>query len=463
MALALAPSPALAQRDAYEAEQRIGRLLDDARSYYDNLELEQADAALADAVRLGQDFRVGGRVMAEVYIQRGILMHVRDKDADAARREFVEALRVDDRIRLDPLVSTPTLQRIFEEAQREAGAGRDRYDDRRDRYDDRRDRYDDRRDRYDDRREPPPPPPRPRPADDIKHDPIRNARGGQRLPVIVDIGPELNPYVYRVHLYFRSARADAVQKLEMRPDGPRSFVARIPGRFIAGRTLSYYVVVEDRSGKTVASVRSAKDPIIVRIEGDSLAGLDEIPSGSSLTGGGDDDDDWDDEGGGKGKRQYVTIGLSVGTGAGFITELAEPQNQKSADISPGLAFAPLHLLAELDAWPTDWLALGAFGRLQLVEFAIAAGGRLKLRVVNDGGHQLLLRGGGGFGRVRHLVDLGEVLDTTLEGPYFYTLGLTYAYAFNDTWAFLFTPDFLHMIGNSPSPHVDIQLGVQAGF
>ncbi len=420
------------------------RLLRDARDDYDNLELERAEATLDDAIKLAREFNINNRVLAEVYIQRGILTHVRDKDEERAVADFALALAIDNRLQLDPLVRTPTLQRLFERAQGEASRGR-----RRD------DRFRDDR-RRDDRRAPPPA--------DLKHEPIRNAKGGARLPVVVDVSAQLNPFVYRVYLYFRSARAEAVQKLEMRPEGRESFVARIPGRFVAGRTLSYYIVVEDRGGKSIASVRSAKDPILVQVEDDALGALDSIPSGSSLVGGDDGDDQWEDDlDGSRAKRKYVSIAVSVGSGAGFITDLAEPENQRSKEIEPGLALAPFHTLIELDFWATDWLSLGAFARVQIIEFTHAEGGRIKLRAVNSGGHQLLFRVGGGVGRIRHLIDLGQVLDTTLEGPFFYTVGVSYVFAFTDTVAFIVSPDFLHMIGDSPSPHVDLNLGLQLSF
>ncbi len=447
-----APAGAWAQRDAYEAEVQLERLLDDARAFYDELELERAEAALDDAINLAREFRIENRTLAAVYLQRGILTHVRDKDGEAAVADFVRALEIDRGVRLDPLVRTPTLQRLFEDAEsRVPRAGRDS---RRERAPDPRDER--RPPRRDERRSP---------AADLQHEPVRNARGGQRLPIVVNVSDELNPFVYRVHVYFRSARADAVQQLEMRPDGQRAFAARIPGRFVAGRTLSYYIVVEDRRGKPIAAVRSAKDPILVQIEGDALGALDDIPSGSSLIGGGgDDEDEWDDGlGGGRSKRKYVSIGVSVGSGAGFITDFAQAQNQKSVEISPGLALAPFHTLVELDFWAFDFLAIGGFARIQIIEFTHLEGGRLKLRAVDSGGHQLIFRAGGGVGRVRHLVDLGEVLDTTLEGPFFYTVGLSYAYAFNETLSLVVSPDFLHMIGDSPSPHVDLNIGLQTNF
>ena len=82
---ALAAMPAAAQRGgARQAEQEIERLLDESRQAYDNLELDQADAALDQAVQLGERNDVRGRVMAEVHVQRGIIAHVRDKDKERA-------------------------------------------------------------------------------------------------------------------------------------------------------------------------------------------------------------------------------------------------------------------------------------------------------------------------------------------------------------------------------------------
>lgn len=435
LAFSLLPAPAAAQRNAFQAEGEIARLLEDARISYDNLELEASEEALDRAIRLGRDFGIRNRTLAEVYLQRGILAHVRDKNADGAVSDFVEALTIEPSIRLDPLVSTPSLERLFSEAQavaRRSGGPAPR---------------DDRAGRA--------------PAGgsrDVIHDPIREARGGDPLTVVVEVSEALNPQVYRVNLFFRSARADAVQKLEMRPEGARAFVARITGRYLAGAELSYYIVVEDRDSRALASVGTAREPILVKVRGDALGNIDTIPSGDSLTGG-----EWGDDDSDGATRKYVSIGLSLGTGGGFITDLAQPQNQRTAEIRPGFAVSPFHALLEVDFWAVEWFAITAYLRLQIVEFAHLEGGRLKFRVLNDGPHQLLLRVGGGFGRVRHLVDLQGVLDTTLEGPYHYTLGAGYVYKINEIFGFAVTPDFLHLIGDSPSLHIDLNVGVIASF
>lgn len=430
VAAALSPSgSAFGQRTRSQAEAEIERLLNDARSYYDNLELDLCDRALERAIRLGVQFDVRTRALAEVYLQRGILVHVRDRDEQAAIRDFREALRIDPTVRLDPLISTPSLERLFEAALSDLPAA-----------------------------QPAVPPPVAAAGPDVIHTPVREARSGERVPITVEFGPSINSQVYRVYVFFRSARADSVQRVEMRPDGRQGFYAEIPGRFVAGSSLTYYIVAEDRLARPIGGVGSARDPIAVRVVGDALAGLDALPTGSSLVA--SDERLFDEE---PRERHFVTLSISTGTGSGFITDRATPEHRPSTKVRAGVAVAPFHSLVELDFWATEKLALGAYARIQIVEFAHLEGGRIKYKALESGDHALIVRAGGGVGRVRHLVDLGSVSDTTLQGPYHYTIGATWLYAMSDTFALAISPDFLHLIGDSPSQHLDLNVGVQIGF
>ena len=438
--LALA-SPAAAQRS--RAEVRLERLLSSARDYYDNLELEEAERALNEAIDLSERDRISGPVVAEIYIQRGILSFVRDRDREAAVVDFTRALRMDGRAQLDPLVSTPQLKELFDRASQEAKrGGRDtRRDDRRD--DPRDTRRDDRRD---DRR----PPPAAR--DEVAHDSPRVVKGGRPLNLKISVTGSLNSQVYRVYAFYRGLRD--LKKLELLPKGRETFEAQIAGRYVEGRNLSYYIVIEDRTGKRIGGVASPSNPMVIQIKGGTLDGLDEMPSGDGLDGGG---------GGEGGEGEFISFSISLGTGGGFITDLAQPINSKGANIQPGFAAAPVHALLELDFWISDWFAIGAFGRIQVVEFAHMEGGRLKFKVHESANSRFVLRGGGGFGQVRHLVNLDGVLDTTLEGPYLYTLGASWHYRFTKSVALALTPDFIHLIGTSPSLHFDFSAGVRIGF
>lgn len=437
--VATTAAPAWAQRGARDAEVRIERLLRDARDAYDNLELDNAESALDRAIQLGEDARVVSPTLAEVYIQRGILFHVRDKDGDRAVRDFTRALQIDDRARLDPLVSTPSLEELFEEARREARRAPPRQPER----------------GYDDRRDPPPRQPAPPSVgdQDIYHQPPQKAKAGEALVINADVDDRINRVVYRVHLYFETARSDKMQQLEMAPKGNRTFSAEIPRRYMIGSTLRYYIVAEDRQGRPVGAMGTAQRPILLPIEGDLLGGADELASGSSLGGGG----------GGSGGHQYVSLAVSLGTGGGVITDKATPQNQTDYKVSPGFALAPFHTLAEFDVWATPWLGIGGYGRIQIVEFAWLVGGRLKFKVYDGGSSSIVLRAGGGYGQVRHLVDLGTLLDTTLEGPYHWTVGATWRYRLTDLLSLVVGPDFLHLIGDSPAYHFDLNVGVSLSF
>ena len=71
----------------------------------------------------------------------------------------------------------------------------------------------------------------------------------------------------------------------------------------------------------------------------------------------------------------------------------------------GFAPAILHLNVEADAWATDKLSLGVFGRIQVVESATLFGGRVQHKTSESRTGETRLRFGGGYGHVRHLVKI----------------------------------------------------------
>lgn len=449
-----APEQAHGQRSAYQAMAEMERLLNDARAYYEDLELDEADAALDRALRLADRFSIREPIVADVHILRGILLFVRDRRRNEreALDAFVKALTIDDRARIDPLISTPSLEDLMEQARQQASRQAPP-------------RRDDRRDRYPDDRRAQPEPPR---APDLVHEPIRDARGGQEIRLNLQVSPEIDERLYRVYVYFRSARADSVQRVEMVPEGRRQFTTRIPGRFVAGRTLQYYIVVEDRRRQPIAGVRSAQDPFVINLQDEVFGDIDRMPDGGSLVGGGGDggwEDEWEDEGdlGGASGDRSVSLTLNLGTGFGYITEFATLVQRPNTNVVPGWSPAPFHSMLELDFWATKTFAISLFARVQIVEFEHLEGLRLKLQVVDSGSHHLQMRLGGGYGEVRHLVDLDDFLDTTKEGPFAWTAGIVYALDLNDQFAFVVGPDFYHLFGDSPSYHVDLNLGIQTSF
>ena len=58
-----------------------------------------------------------------------------------------------------------------------------------------------------------------------------------------------------------------------------------------------------------------------------------------------------------------------------------------------------------------------YARVQLVEFSALGGVRVQYSFAPGAVHETRSRGGFGIGNVRHLVKLGSLIDTTLEGEY----------------------------------------------
>ena len=99
----------------------------------------------------------------------------------------------------------------------------------------------------------------------------------------------------------------------------------------------------------------------------------------------------------------------------------------------------------------------------MIEPAYLGGARLKYLIEDSAPHRVLMRFGGGVGQVRHLVKLGDRLDTTLEGMYHVTLGVTYAYRISPMMSFVLNPDYFQIFGESPSYHLDLNLGLSLDF
>ncbi len=507
------PSTLFAQRSAREASGEIERLLQESKNSYDELDLDRAEDALARAVQIAEQFGIRNIALAEVLVQRGVVIFVRDKNREAARNYFSEALDVDDRVELDPLTTTPSLERIFNEARdqrrgRRSGGGFDAMRDptgggrysggmngggvgdggrysapanerRRDDYRDqdsygrrdgrserggndygtqdrrnenfRNDRFGD-RDQFDrrgrnDRRQ--------NENTDLVHRQELSAEADRALPLTVEVAPRINRQVYRVFVYFRDSSSPAIQRLEMQPTGQSGFEGQIPRRFMVGREINYYFQAENRRQDIVAQVGSARQPYKVPIRGD-YSDPTGFASGSSLDG---------DFGGRSrrrdGARQFFGATVNLGTGFGYVKGDARPVNNPNADVSqPGIGPSSFHMLIELDLWLSDTFAFGPFARLQLGDFAHLEGGRVKFKVSDSGDHSFRIRGGGGYGRVAHLVQLKQGFDVTMEGPFLFTVGMTYRYRLNDMFSLVFSPDYLQLFGEYASYHLDLQAGVE---
>lgn len=116
LALAGAAIPARAQTDVIKAAERLNRkALDD----YDNLEFESAKQTLQSAISKLRDAGLDETpTAARTFVNLGMVYFTADKDENRAENQFLEALKIDGTVELDPERATPELQDLFAKAQK---------------------------------------------------------------------------------------------------------------------------------------------------------------------------------------------------------------------------------------------------------------------------------------------------------------------------------------------------------
>lgn len=430
-----------------QTEQELTSLLAEAHDAYEDLDLDVADGAVEHAIRIARSRTYMGRVLGDIYMLRALILYARDKDEKATTEAFVRALTANRNIRLDPETSTPRLEACFDAAVQSVNKGEACETNE----------------------------PRGRFDEHITHKPARRTAARRPVTIEVTVTPLLRGRIATFFLYFRTEKSDGVRRVPLKEKGNNVYSATIAGKYVVGKVLRYYMLVDDREGNHIAQYQTVQSPASVDI--------DDLPTGESLTGAdeGPDEAESDDrtneapaeaeteaptdspDGEETSETGKVTLSVSLGTGAGRVTENSTPQTRKRAAVAPGLAPAPFHTLFELDYWFRPDLAVGLYARVQIIDITHLEGLRFKYQAATSRLNHFLLRGGFGFGHISHQVPLGAYRDFTLEGPFEYTLGFSWVHDFNETWAFVASPDFHHLFGAAPSQHLDVNLGAQISF
>lgn len=431
-----------------QTEQELTSLLAEAHDAYEDLDLDVADGAVEHAIRIARSRTYMGRVLGDIYVLRGLILYARDKDEKATTEAFVKALTANRNLRLDPETSSPRLEACFDAALQSVNKGEVCETDE----------------------------PRGRFDDHITHKPPRRTAARRPLTVEVTVTPLLRGRIATFYLYFRTEKSDGVRRVALKEKGNNVYSAAIAGKYIVGKVLRYYMLVDDREGNHIAQYQSVQSPASVDI--------DDLPTGESLTGADDVPDEAESDSGpteapaeaetepeeptGALDEDPASVGhwaltVNLGTGAGRVTENSIPQTRKRAAVAPGLAPSPFHTLFELDYWFRPNLAVGLYERLQIIDVTHLEGLRFKYQAASSRFNHFILRGGFGFGHVSHQVPLGAYRDFTLEGSFEYTLGFSWVHDFSRTWAFVVSPEFHHLFGESPSQHLDVNLGAQVSF
>ena len=265
-----AGAPAWAQTDVVKSVERLNRK---AMEDYDNLEFESARSTLQSA--LGKLREAGldeTPTAARTYLNLGMLYFTADKDDNRAENQFLEALKIDPAVELDPERATPELQELFATAQKKVARSA--------------------------KRAPPParrpaPKPEPPPEDEpdpsekapaldgggwpphrpiahgLEHDSVDEAKAGEDIAIRVRMGADVQ--ATRVFLLYRSGGQEEYVEVPMQRGRGTEWVGTIPGDGLGGRTCQYYLEARDAKGRAAVSSGSAISPYIITLTGGERA------------------------------------------------------------------------------------------------------------------------------------------------------------------------------------------------
>ncbi len=231
---ALVPAaPASAQR----ALQQVLDLNRQAMDAYNNLEIEQAQSLLQQALDAATRGRVTGSPLARTYVNLGIVAIAGMGDNGTGLNYFVQGIQADGNVSLDPLLSTPDIQLIWTQARARAGSGGSTTT------------------------TVTPPDVTPSGAmGDLVHVPVPEQLRQTPVPVYLEV-PGRPAHVY---VYYRGHGMREFQRAEMESMG-RGYGFEIPCEDVFEPEVAYYIVAFDSSGSPNGFAGSQSSPIIVPI------------------------------------------------------------------------------------------------------------------------------------------------------------------------------------------------------
>jgi hypothetical protein len=396
---------------AQTPERQVRSLLEQSWDHYDLLELEEGVQALEQALALADAYDVGPELVADVLLMLGIFEDAQYGDPERTIARFEEGLALQRDAQLNPYYTNPNLDGLLETARQRI----------------------------------PEPQAPPEPVPILTHQPAVTVRAGQ--PLTLHAVTREGAGVRRVVLAYRPYGAEQYSRTALRLSSPTEFHATIPGSITedAGLQLEYFLQALSAEELVLASSGSATAPHAVVI-------LREDTSASEPA------------------EHLVAVSVGVGTGGGLAT--AEPEIMgDEVDLNPGVAPTPLHIYVDAMFRFAETFEVGPFLRLQLVllddavELEPLVGLKLKVFFDNEGPTRVYGSFGGGYGYVRHTVNLAptvEFIDTTREGPGHGGLGFGVTHHFSEHVGLLFDAWAMGLF-DEVSVQLDLNLGLLLSF
>ena len=113
-------SPVFNPASAQSPEEEIVELNTEAMRAYSDLDTAGALSTLNQALQVAQRKGLSGPPVAKTYVNLGLVYIAGKNDQAQGHIQFLRALCIDPGARLDPLLSSPEIQSIFQQAQQAA-------------------------------------------------------------------------------------------------------------------------------------------------------------------------------------------------------------------------------------------------------------------------------------------------------------------------------------------------------
>ena len=445
---------ARAEAEDSAAVEKVTKLNKKAVDEYQNLNFDESRKLLKNAIEIcGQSGLENHPVTARTYVHLGIVTFTGFKQKDEAIKQFRKALEIQADIKLDKILATPEVQEVYDEAvaqQKEAAAT--------------------------------PKKPDLKPGEGIDHEPVRESRQGNPIPIKANVDPSLG--AKKVMLSFSADGADDFAEREMKEDPAVSggYTAEIPASATMGGVVDYFIEALADSETPVAAKGSANKtlkitmlnangqplvPVVKKKPPKKVVEADESPS--------------------------LFIGLSFGSGVGWTTGNGEIFGGDKVD-PPGLSMSRLlHLAPEFGYYVSPEFLLSVQLRLQLISGATEyhdaagcmpdgvcspgsyafAGFARATYFFGEGDFRTYVAGTIGFGTIRHVIGFNSqphcgasmtatCVDTVPSGPVFAGVGAGIMYNVTPVFALTFGTNAL--LGFTKfTAHVDLNAGVAFEF
>jgi hypothetical protein len=389
--------------------KQIEGMTKEAMENYDLLDIDAAKKQLNEALILAKKNNLeDDPIMAKVHLHLGIVNFAGFKDAEAAKLNFIDAVRLDPDIQIGVGYKTAEMEALLDEARAEFGGGggggtaviepEDEVDCAS--------------------------------LQGIAHTLVDSARSGADKDISAHVASDLG--AAKVSLHYRSQGAADFTEVKMAQAGDCKFTGTIPADAFAGSFLHYYVAAHNEAGKVIASKGSTGSPNIIEVAGGSTGTGDTenpLENENPLGGGG---------GTGGGIQGGTTVGpktsklfltIALGTGGGYVTgETEQELNEVGCCFAPAL----LHLFPEVGYYLSPKSSVSLAFRMgfpvgaNITGHATAAPGALLRyrQALGDGPTGIVVNGAIGGGIIRHTVKLTDAVndemdtDTVASGPLF---------------------------------------------